>query len=79
MINITLTHKIVSQHEKIFCNVKLKHQGFATEYHRIYMQPVKEQWLHFAGAAMKRFPTFKARESQVKQQVLREGIRRQTH
>ena len=25
----------------------------------------KEQWLHFAGAAMKRYPTSKVRETQV--------------
>ena len=27
----------------------------------------KEQWLHFAGAAVKRYPTPKVRETQVKQ------------
>ena len=26
----------------------------------------KEQWLHFAGAAVKRYPTPKARETQVR-------------
>ena len=26
----------------------------------------KEQWLHFAGAAMKKYPTPKVRESQVR-------------
>ena len=26
----------------------------------------KEQWLHFAGAAMKRYPMSKARETQVR-------------
>ena len=26
----------------------------------------KEQWLHFAGAAVKRYPTFKVRETQVR-------------
>jgi len=26
----------------------------------------KEQWLRFAGAAMKRYPTFKVRETQVR-------------
>ena len=30
----------------------------------------KEQWLHFAGAAVKRYPMSKARETQVRQQVL---------
>ena len=39
----------------------------------------KEQRLHFAGAALKRYPTPKVRETQVRQQVLQEGIRRQTH
>ena len=32
----------------------------------------KEQWLHFAGAAMKKYPTSKVRETQVRW-VLREG------
>ena len=27
----------------------------------------KEQWLHFAGAALKRYPTSKVRETQVRQ------------
>ena len=39
----------------------------------------KEQWLRFAGAALKRYPTSKVRETQVRGQVLREGIRGQTH
>ena len=30
----------------------------------------KEQWLHFAGAAMKRYNTSKVRETQVRQYVL---------
>ena len=38
----------------------------------------KEQWLCFAGAAMKRYPTSKVRETQVRWQALREGIRGQT-
>ena len=38
----------------------------------------KEQWLRFAGAAVKRCPTFKVRETQVRQSALREGIRGQT-
>ena len=36
----------------------------------------KEQRLHFAGAAVERHPT--SRETQVRWQVLREGIRGQT-
>ena len=39
----------------------------------------KEQQLHFAGAAMKRYPTSKVRETQVRRYVLQEGIRGQTH
>ena len=39
----------------------------------------KEQQLRFAGAAMKRYPTPKVRETQVRRWVLQEGIRGQTH
>ena len=39
----------------------------------------KEQRLRFAGAAVKRYPTSKVRETQVRWWVLREGIRGQTH
>ena len=39
----------------------------------------KEQWLHFAGAAMKRYPMPKVRETQVRRLVLQEGIGGQTH
>ena len=39
----------------------------------------KEQWLHFAGAAMKRYPKSKVKETQVRLEVLQEGIRGQTH
>ena len=39
----------------------------------------KEQWLHFAGAAVRRYPMSKVRETQVRQQVLQEGIRGKTH
>ena len=38
----------------------------------------KEQRLRFAGAAVKRYPTPKVRETQVRW-VLQEGIRGQTH
>ena len=33
----------------------------------------KEQWLCFAGAAMKRYPTSKVRETQVRRYVLLEA------
>ena len=41
----------------------------------------KEQRLCFAGAAVKRYPTPKVRETQVRRccKVLQEGIRGQTH
>ena len=39
----------------------------------------KEQWLCFTQAAMKRYPTSKVRETQVRWYVLQEGIRGQTH
>ena len=38
----------------------------------------KEQWLCFAEAAVKRYPTPKVRETQVRWLVLQEGIRGQT-
>ena len=39
----------------------------------------KEQWLHFAGATVKRYPTSKVRQTQVRWYKLQEGIRGQTH
>ena len=39
----------------------------------------KEQQLCFAGAAVKRYPMTKVRETQIRQWVLRESIRGQTH
>ena len=39
----------------------------------------KEQWLCFAGAAVKRYSTPKVRETQVRWQVFQESIRGQTH
>ena len=39
----------------------------------------KEQRLRFAGAATKRYPTSKLRETQIRWKVLQEGIRGQTH
>ena len=39
----------------------------------------KKQWLRFAGAAVKRYPTPKVRETQVRWYVLQQGIRRQRH
>ena len=39
----------------------------------------KEQWLRFAGVTVKRYPTSKVRETQVRRWMLQEGIRGQTH
>ena len=39
----------------------------------------EEQWLRFAGAAMRRYPTSKVRETQVKTVGVARGIRGQTH
>ena len=39
----------------------------------------KEQRLRFPGAAAKRYPMPKVRETQVRWLVLQEGIREQTH
>ena len=39
----------------------------------------KEQLLRFAGVAVKRYPTSKVRETQVRRWVLQEGLRGQTH
>ena len=39
----------------------------------------KEQQLYFAGAAVKRYPMLKVRETQVRWWVLQEGIRGQIH
>ena len=38
----------------------------------------KEQQLRFAGAGVKRYPTSKVRETQVRRKVLQEGIRADT-
>ena len=38
----------------------------------------KEQRLHFAGTAVKRYPTFKVRETQVRQYVLQKGRHAET-
>ena len=38
----------------------------------------KEQQMSLAGAAMKRYPTSKVRETQARLKALREGIRGQT-
>ena len=42
-------------------------------YEEIPLIQGKEQWLWFAGAALKRYPTSKVRETQVRWQVLQEA------
>ena len=39
----------------------------------------KKQWLHFAGAAVNRYPMTKEIETQLRRLVLRDSIRGQTH
>ena len=46
---------------------------------KILLVQGKEQQLCFAGAAMKKYPTSKGRETQVRLQVLQEGIIGQTY
>ena len=46
---------------------------------RRYPSSKVRRGLSFAGAAVKRYPTPKIRESHVRQKVLQEGIRRQIH
>ena len=45
----------------------------------IYLVQGKEQWLRFAGAAVKRYPMSKVRETHVRWKVWQDGIRGQTH
>ena len=45
---------------------------------KILLVQGKEQQLCFAGAAMKKYPTSKGRETQVRRYVLQDGIRGQT-
>ena len=48
-------------------------------YEEIPLLQGKEKWLRFAGAAMKRYPTSKVRETQVRRLGVARGIRGQTH
>ena len=45
----------------------------------IYLVQGKEQWLHFAGAAVKTYPMSKVRETHVRRYVLQDVIRGKTH
>ena len=61
--------------ERSYSTFKVRRSGSE----EIPLMQGKEQRLRFAGAAMKRYPTSKVRETQVRQQVLQEGIRGQIH
>ena len=61
--------------ERSYSMFKVRRGG----YEEIHLVQGKEQQLRFAGAAVKRYPTSKVRETQVRRQVLQEGIRGQTH
>ena len=61
--------------ERSYCTFKVRRGGCE----KIPLVQGKEQQLRFAGAAMKRYPTSKVRETQVRRQVLREGIGGQIH
>ena len=51
-------------------------QGQEGQHEKIPLVQDKEQWLRFAGAAVKRYCTSKVRETQVRWLALRKGIRR---
>ena len=57
--------------------LKPKFRGGARE--KVPYVQGKEKQLCFAGAAVKRYPMSKIRETQVRRQALREGIKGQTH
>ena len=61
--------------ERTYSTLKVRRGG----HEEIPLVQGKEQRLHFAGAAVKRYPTSKVRETRVRRQVLREGIRGQKH
>ena len=61
--------------EKSYSTFKVRRGG----HEEIPLVQGKEQWLCFAGAAVKKYPTPKVRETQVIRSVLQEGIRGQTH
>ena len=61
--------------ERSYSTFKIRRGG----HEEIPLVQGKEQQLRFAGAAMKRYPTSKIRETQIRWEVLLEGIRSQTH
>ena len=65
------TQGVVAVQERSYSTIKIR-RGSGEE---IPLVQGKEQRLNFAGATMKRYPTSKVRETQVRWQVLQEGIR----
>ena len=68
-----LAHRVVvSTPLKVVCECRLAEMSYSTFKIRrggpdeIPLIQGKEQWLHFAEAAMKRYPTSKVRETQVR-------------
>ena len=61
--------------ERNYSTFKVKRGG----HEKIPLLQGKEQRLCFTGTAVKIYPTCKVRETQVRRQVLQEGIRGQTH
>ena len=76
---------VVSTPLKTVCRCRRAERGYSTFKVRrggdeeILLVQGKEQQLCFAGAAVKRYPTPKVTETQVRRLVLHEGIRGQTH
>ena len=60
--------------ERSYSTFKVRRGG----HEKIPLVQGKEQQLHFSGTAVKRYPTYKVRENQVRRYMLREGIRGQT-
>ena len=61
--------------ERSYSTFKVRRDG----HEEIPLVQGKEQQLYFAGAAVKRYPTSKVRETQLTRYMLREGISGQTH
>ena len=70
--------------ERQLCGHRNAERSYSTfkvrrgSHEQIVLVQGKEQRQHFAGAAVKRYPASKVRESQVTQSVLQEGIKEHT-
>ena len=71
--------------EQRLCKPRRAERSYSTfkvrrgDHEEIPLVQGKEQQLRFAGVAVKRYPTSKVRETQVRRWVLQEGLRGQTH